>query len=122
MKKIIVFSTFFLMSLAWVKIEGKSMQNKHIVVVILEAKPGSEDVLKNELLKVKKLSKQEPTCIEYRIHQDINNPTKFVLYENWTSKEDHAKQFQKPYILEFGNMLQDLLAKPYEGMMAKELN
>ena len=119
MKKAILFSILFSISFAGVKAEG---QNMHVVVVTLEANPGSEDVLKNELLNVKNLSEQESACIEYHVLQDTDNPAKFVLYENWASKEDHAKQFEKPYILEFGAKLKNLLAKPYEGVMAKELN
>lgn len=111
-----------LVSFSCIKTAEQDTHQKHTVVVILEAKPGKEDVLKNELLNVKKLSQKEPACIEYHVHQDTANPAKFILYENWTSKEEHAKQFQKPYILEFAGQLKDLLAKPYEGVMAKELN
>jgi quinol monooxygenase YgiN len=45
----------------------------------------------------------------------------FVLYEAWTSKEAHAQQFTKPYILELGNKLGDLLAQPYQVMFVNEI-
>lgn len=106
-------------------INGKSPKETtmapHTVIVVLEAKPGKETALKNELLKVMAESRKEKTCIEYRVHQDVNNPTQFVLYENWTSVEDHAKQFKKSYILEFAGKLEDLLAKPYLAVAAKML-
>ena len=111
-----------LTSFVSIQAERENMQNKHIVVVILEAKPGSEKLLKEELMKVKKLSEQEETCIEYHVHEDINNPAQVVLYENWTSQEDHAKQFQKSYIVELGQKLEGILAQPYIAVMAKEMS
>lgn len=97
----------------------KKADNSHCVMVILEAKQDKKEQLKEELLKVAALSRKEKACISYTVHQDINNNAQFALYEKWTSKEDHAQQFSKPYILEFGNKLEDLLEKPYVYLMGK---
>lgn len=121
-KSIVLFAFLIISSFTINKAEEPTMQSKHTVVVTLEAKSGKEDRLIEELLKVKKLSEQESACLEYHVHQDINNPTKILLYENWTSKEDHAKQFEKPYILGLVDTLKDVLAKPYEAVFAKELS
>jgi quinol monooxygenase YgiN len=97
------------------------MKKKHTVVCILEANPNQENELKEALQKVASASRNEDTCIEYRLHQDKNHPTKFVLYENWTNQEDHQKQFQKPYILELGQKLEGLLASPVLAFFAEEI-
>lgn len=90
----------------------------HIVTVILESKAGKEALLKSELEKVAELSVKEDSCVEYHIHQDNTHPAKFALYEKWVSPEEHQKQFQKPYILEFAGKAEELLAKPYQVVMS----
>jgi len=90
-------------------------------MVILEAKSGKENELKESLLKIAELSRQEDSCIEYHLYQDPDNLSQFGLYEKWKSKELHLEQFKKPYILEFSDKAESLLAKPYQGFFGKEL-
>jgi quinol monooxygenase YgiN len=97
------------------------MENSHYVIVILEAKSGKENALKEELLKVMELSRKEDACLDYKVHEDLSNLARFVLYETWTNKEDHAKQFQKSYITDFGKKLEGLLNSPYQAFAAKLL-
>lgn len=93
----------------------------HTVLAIVEAKEGKEDALKAALLSVVEPSRAEATNIEYKLHQDQNNPRQFFLYENWTSKEDHALQFEKPYIKAFIEKTSDMLAKPYQVIFGNQL-
>lgn len=97
------------------------MQKPHTVMVILEAKAGSENELQSALEAVVKPSRSEQTCLEYRLHKSIDNPGQFILYENWISKEKHQEQFTKPYILELGSKLESLLARPYQAIFANEV-
>jgi len=59
------------------------------------SKLGKEAELKQVLAESLAPSHPEDACIEYRLHQDSNNPAVFFLYENWKSKELHQQQFQK---------------------------
>lgn len=97
------------------------IKSLYIVIAILVAKPDKIAQLKHELITVRDLSKQESACHDYRVHQDLNNPAVFVLYETWESKETHAQQFTKPYILELGGKLGDLLAEPYQVRFVSEI-
>lgn len=97
------------------------MEYPHTVVVILEAKPGKVTELKAALMTVAQHSRLENTNIEYRVHESIDNPGQFILYENWVSKEKHQQQFEKPYITELAATLESLLAKPYAAYMANEI-
>ncbi len=97
------------------------MLKPYTVIAILEAKPGKESELKQELMKVIEPSRAERTCLEYRMHQDINNPAKFFFYENWHNKDAHQQQFQKSYITALVEKLDGLLAKPYEAIFAEEI-
>lgn len=93
----------------------------HTVMVLIEARPGKENELKDSLLKVAELSRQEDSCIEYHLYQDPDNLCQFGLYEKWKSKELHQEQFQKSYIIDFAGKVESLLAKPYQGFFGKEL-
>jgi len=94
----------------------------HTVMVMLEAKAGKESELKESLLKIADLSRQEESCIEYRLYQNPDYPSKFGLYEQWKSRELHQQQFSKPYILEFVGRVDALLVRPYEGFIGQELS
>lgn len=96
-------------------------EKKHAVIAILEAKIDKVIELKEALIKVANLSRIEKTCLWYHLHQDNDNPTVFVLYENWESKEVHQEQFGKVYIKEFVDKASNLLAKPYQVYMACEV-
>ncbi len=93
----------------------------YTVIVILKSKTGSEHELKTALQSVVEPSRSEPTCLEYRLHHDQNDRSKFVLYEHWESKEAHQRQFEKPYILAFIEKTKDLFAEPYEAIFAEEI-
>lgn len=101
--------------------KDNAMQKAYAVIAFLEAKPGKESELENELIAVSEASRKESTCLMYRLHQDLNNPAHFVLYENWTSKASHEQQFQKPYIIALVSKLEQLLAKPYQAIVAQEI-
>lgn len=45
------------------------------------------DLVKSELLKLIDITRAEEGCINYDLHQDNDNPTHFLFYENWESRE-----------------------------------
>lgn len=53
---------------------------------ILKAKPGNEEKLKAELIKMLEPSRSESGCIQYTLHESVE-PGVFVFYEVW---EDEA--------------------------------
>lgn len=91
------------------------------VMILLEAKPGSEKQLKEALLEAAEKSREEASCLAYFVQQDTTNPCKFGLYERWVSKELHEQQFSKPYIRAFAAKAEPLLLRPYDGLFGWEL-
>lgn len=96
------------------------MEKALTVVVMFEAKSGKETELKNVLLNVIKPSRAETACLEYRLHQNLNDSTQFFLYENWASQAALQEHFNQPYIVELLKRLDGLLAKPFQSHMAEE--
>jgi quinol monooxygenase YgiN len=53
------------------------------VVAKVTANSDAVETVKSELPKMIESTRQEEGCIEYRLHQEIDNPAVFVFYENW---------------------------------------
>ncbi len=96
----------------------------HVVFVRLVAKPGKEDRLQKELVKVAALSAQEQACREYHVLRDVENSAAFMLYEGWQSAQLHQLQFSKQYILDFVAFLEgeDVLAQPWCSVFGREIS
>lgn len=92
-----------------------------VVLAILKAKEGKETELKKLLTDIINPSRSESTCLQYHLHQDINNPAQFFLYEHWTSKDDHALQFSKNYIKNLVEKAETLLKEPYQVIFGNEI-
>jgi quinol monooxygenase YgiN len=65
--------------------------SKLTVVAKIIAKAPSVKAVKNELLKMIEPTRKEGGCIEYYLHQDKENPTVFLFYENWKNEDELNK-------------------------------
>jgi quinol monooxygenase YgiN len=55
------------------------------VVAKLVVRKDAVETVKAELFKLIEPTRQEAGCIEYRLHQDNDDPKVFIFYENWQS-------------------------------------
>ncbi|MDP4084503.1 MAG: putative quinol monooxygenase [Bacillota bacterium] len=70
---------------------------------ILKAKPGKEQLLREELVKVIQPSRAEKGCIEYTLHESLEDRGVFVFYETWKDEEslkfhtetDHYQEYRQ---------------------------
>ena len=60
---------------------------KLTIVANITANADNIDLVKSELLKLIDITRAEPGCINYDLHQDNENPAHFLFYENWSSRE-----------------------------------
>lgn len=81
------------------------------VVVHLKAKPGQEERVKQELVKLLEPTRIEKGCINYDMHQGLNDPSLFLFHENWTSEEDLKTHFESPHIKQWLAVANELLAE-----------
>lgn len=84
-----------------------------VVTVVAKVTANSDaiEIVKAELIKMLVPTRQEEGCLEYRLHQDHENPAVFVFYENWkdlTCLEQHmnSPHFQA-YVAAVGDMIAD---------------
>lgn len=80
------------------------------VVAKLTAKTDAIEAVKTELLRMIAPTRQEEGCIEYRLHQDNDNPALFVFYENWKSAACVEEHMNSPHFRAYVAAVGDLLA------------
>ena len=66
------------------------------VVAQIKAKPGKEVAVRQELLSLLGPSRKDAGCLNYDLHQALDNPGLFLFHENWTSKAHLDQHLQKP--------------------------
>ncbi len=82
------------------------------VVAMMKAKAGQEAVLRQTLLALIPTTRQEPGCLNYDLHQAVDNPAAFLFHENWTSKKHLDDHLARPHLQAFLAKAGDLLAEP----------
>lgn len=97
------------------------MPNPYILSVLLHALPGQETTLQNALQKLAETTRKEPGCIQYTVHQSLEKPSLFFLYEVFQSKEDHKKHCEAPHFALFLQTSKECLKEPAKVSIWKNL-
>lgn len=82
------------------------------VVATIKAKPGKETVLRQELLALIPTTHKEPGCLNYDLHQAVDNPGHFLFHENWTSKQHLDDHLARPHLQAFFAKVPELVDEP----------
>ena len=92
-----------------------------IVMARTKAKPGAEDTIKQGLIGLAAQSRAEVGCINYDLHQSFDDPSLFLVFENWSSKDALDKHMETSYFKEFVSKAADLLTQPPEITLWKRV-
>ena len=85
--------------------------NKPLTIVgKIEAAPDQVDFVKTELLKLIPITRNESGCIQYDLHQDNDNPTIFLFYENWESREQWQQHMNNSHLTRYLKVTEDAVA------------
>lgn len=79
------------------------------VVATMTAAPGKRDELAQALQELVPLTVAEDGCVNYDLHQGVENPDEFAFYENWTSAEKLDAHLAAPHLATFAARLGELL-------------
>jgi quinol monooxygenase YgiN len=90
------------------------MDQRITVFTRYKAMKGSDHKLKELLLTLIEPSRSEEGSIKCELHQAINDPTIFIFYEIWESKEYFDKHSATSNAKDFRSKAKDLLAEPPE--------
>ncbi len=95
--------------------EGKKKLPSHLTVVArIKAKPGMEEKVDEELVKLLAPTRREKGCLHYDMHRSLDDKSLFLFYESWASEEDLKKHLQSPHIRAWFQLSRELLAEPIE--------
>lgn len=89
--------------------------NKLTVIAVIKAKAGMEEKTRQELLALVAPTRAEDGCIDFDLHQGVDDKSLFMFFENWTSREALDKHMQAPHIRAFGGKAAALLAEPIKA-------
>lgn len=67
----------------------------------VKVKADKVDFVKEELLKLIPITRAEEGCMQYDLHQDNEDPTYFMFFENWESKELLEKHANSQHLKDF---------------------
>ena len=82
------------------------------VVAQMKAKPGKEDQIRQELLSLVAPSRKDAGCLNYDLHQALENPALFLFHENWATKAHLDQHLQKPDLQAVLARVGQLVAEP----------
>lgn len=85
---------------------------KVTVVATFKAKAGMEDTVREAILALIAPTRAEAGCINYDLHQTTDDPSLFMLYENWVSQKDLDDHLAMPYLKDLLGKADDLFEEP----------
>ena len=84
---------------------------KLTIVANIKANEDQIDLVKTELLKLIDITRAEEGCINYDLHQDNENPSHFLFYENWESRDLWQAHMGNQHLKDFLSATEDAVAE-----------
>lgn len=81
-----------------------------VIIVRVQAKPGQEVALVAAQTALVPLARQQPGCIAYELHEDLNQPGKVVFYERWQDRASWENHLAGPHSVAFRTQAGDWIA------------
>jgi quinol monooxygenase YgiN len=99
------------------------MGDKRITVLArMKAKPDMEEKVKREIMSLVSPTRSEKGCINYDLHQSLENKSHFMLHENWVSKRDLDEHLAMPYLKAFMEKAKKILAEAVEVTLWEKIS
>ena len=92
------------------------------VTAQVKAKPGKESQVRQELLSMVDPSRADDGCLNYDLHQALDNPAHFLFHENWTSEAQLERHLQKPELQAVLARLGQLVAETPQITLWKKID
>ena len=79
-----------------------------------KAKEGKTEEVKQALSGLIAPTRAEEGCVSYDLHQSTDDPSQFMFYETWASKEAIDKHMQTPHVSAVVARVDELVETPFE--------
>lgn len=98
------------------------MKDEKIVLIArLKVKADKIDETKAAALAIVEASRAEEGCINYDIHQSIEDETVFFWHETWKNKAAIDEHFATPFFGEFFKTVEQVAAEPPQINLTKKI-
>ncbi len=100
------------------------MNNEERIVLIarLKAKDDAVQEIKQAALKIVANSRAEDGCVNYDIHQAIDDPTVFIWHETWKNQAAIDGHFATDFFREFSAAVERFAAEPPQITLTKMIS
>jgi quinol monooxygenase YgiN len=93
-------------------VQAMSSSEKVVVVATIEVKPGTEDQALAAFSTSIPPTHEEEGCLGYALHQDRQDPTRFVFVEQWASEDALNAHAKTPHLRELFGTVGELVTGP----------
>jgi len=98
------------------------MSEQLTIVARIRAKKGQEDRAKEALRGMLAPTRAESGCINYDLHQSVDDPGLFVFYENWTTAAHLDAHLKTAHFQGFLKVAPEILEGPPEITKWRKVN
>lgn len=95
--------------------------SKLTIVATVKSLPGAEKKVQRELVGLVGATRAEEGCLEYRLHNSIENSATFLIYENWESRQLWENHMASPHFLTFKQNTEALVGSLEIYQLAEEI-
>lgn len=85
--------------------------NEIIINAVLKAKSGKGELLRTELLNLVEASRVEDGCLQYTLHESVENKDTFVFYERWKDEKALVFHINTEHYKNCSQQIEQLLEK-----------
>lgn len=90
-------------------------------IVRFQTHPGSEQLFREELLRVVPPSRAEPGCLSIHACESLRDPSEFAIHSEWIDEAAFERHSQMPHTLRFVEAAERLLTHPIQGWRSREI-
>ena len=94
---------------------------KIVLIARLKVKEDKIEKAKKAALSIVADSRAEEGCINYDIHQSLEDETLFFWHETWKNKAALDEHFEKPFFGEFFKVVEEVAAEPPQINLTKKI-
>ncbi len=95
---------------------------KIVLVARLKVKKEMVEEAKQVALSLVEVSRTEAGCVNYDLHQAIDDETVFVWHEVWANKAALDEHFAQPYFGKFFAKVEEIAAEPPQIYLTKKIS
>jgi quinol monooxygenase YgiN len=91
------------------------------VIALIKAKKGMEERVDEELRRLLAPTRAEEGCLNFDMHQALEDTSRFMFHENWTTESALRAHFETPHIKHWLTQTDELLAEPLDVSIWKRV-